>query len=104
MTDGATRIQAFTRIILPLMRPALLAIALFTLTNAWNEFLLAFVFITSDGSKTLPLGMQSMIVGDIVPWGQLSAASILISVPVVLAYGFAQRFLVEGLAAGAVKG
>lgn len=104
MTDGATRIQAFTRVILPLMRPALLAIALFTLTNAWNEFLLAFVFITSDGSKTLPLGMQSMIVGDIVPWGQLSAASILISVPVVLAYGFAQRFLVDGLAAGAVKG
>jgi multiple sugar transport system permease protein len=104
MTDGATRIQAFTRVIVPLVRPALLAIALFTLTNAWNEFLLAFVFITNDGSKTLPLGMQSMIVGDVVPWGQLAAASIIISVPVVVAYGYAQRFLVEGLAAGAVKG
>jgi multiple sugar transport system permease protein len=104
MMDGASRLLAFRRVILPLVRPALLAIALFTLTNAWNEFLLAFVFITADSARTLPLGMQSMIVGDVVPWGQLAAASILVSVPVVVAYGYAQRFLVEGLAAGAVKG
>ncbi len=104
MTDGATRIRAFRVIILPMVKPALLAVALFTLTNAWNEFLLAFVFITDNDLKTLPLGLQSMIVGDVVPWGQLSAASILISVPVVLAYGYAQRFLVEGLTVGAVKG
>ncbi|WP_020575476.1 ABC transporter permease subunit [Actinopolymorpha alba] len=104
MTDGATRLQAFRLIILPLAKPALLAVGLFTLTNAWNEFLFAFVFITDEGLKTLPLGLQSMIVGDVVPWGQLSAASILISVPVVAAYAYAQRFLVEGLSVGAVKG
>jgi multiple sugar transport system permease protein len=104
MTDGATRMQAFRMIILPLAKPALLAVGLFTLTNAWNEFLFAFVFITDESLKTLPLGLQQMIVGDIVPWGQLSAASILISVPVVLAYAYAQRFLVEGLSVGAVKG
>jgi multiple sugar transport system permease protein len=104
MTDGASRLRAFRSIILPMMKPALLAVALFTLTNAWNEFLLAFVFITNDGLKTLPLGLQSMIVGDVVPWGELSAASILVSVPVMVVYGFAQRFLVEGLSVGAVKG
>jgi multiple sugar transport system permease protein len=104
MTDGATRMQAFRLVILPLAKPALLAVGLFTLTNAWNEFLFAFVFITDEGLKTLPLGLQQMIVGDIVPWGQLSAASILISVPVVAAYAYAQRFLVEGLSVGAVKG
>jgi multiple sugar transport system permease protein len=104
MTDGATRMQAFRLIILPLAKPALLAVGLFTLTNAWNEFLFAFVFLTDESLKTLPLGLQQMIVGDIVPWGQLSAASILISVPVVLAYAYAQRFLVEGLSVGAVKG
>ncbi len=104
MTDGATRLQAFRLIILPLAKPALLAVGLFTLTNAWNEFLFAFVFLTDESLKTLPLGLQQMIVGDIVPWGQLSAASILISVPVVLAYAYAQRFLVEGLSVGAVKG
>nr|WP_255482095.1 ABC transporter permease subunit [Amycolatopsis sp. SID8362] len=104
LVDGCTRFGAFLRIVLPLAKPGLLAVALFTLTNAWNEFLFAFVFITKDDYKTLPVGMQSMIFGDVVPQGQLAAASLLISIPVVLMYGFGQRFLTEGLTAGAVKG
>lgn len=104
LTDGCTRLQAFVRVVLPLAKPALLAVGLFTLTNAWNEFLFAFVLITKDELKTLPVGMQSMIFGDVVPQGQLAAASLLISIPVVLMYGFGQRFLTEGLTAGAVKG
>ncbi|MEJ3653056.1 ABC transporter permease subunit [Actinomycetes bacterium KLBMP 9759] len=104
LVDGCTRLGAFVRIVLPLAKPGLLAVALFTLTNAWNEFLFAFVFITKDQYKTLPVGMQSMIFGDVVPQGQLAAASLLISIPVVLMYAFGQRFLTEGLTAGAVKG
>ncbi|MDT7804931.1 MAG: multiple sugar transport system permease protein [Actinomycetota bacterium] len=104
LVDGCTRFGAFIRIVLPLAKPGLLAVALFTLTNAWNEFLFAFVFITKDDYKTLPVGMQSMIFGDVVPQGQLAAASLLVSIPVVLMYGFGQRFLTEGLTAGAVKG
>ncbi|MDX3192674.1 ABC transporter permease subunit [Streptomyces sp. MN03-5084-2B] len=104
LVDGCTRFGAFRRIVLPLAKPGLLAVALFTLTNAWNEFLFAFVFITKDENKTLPVGMQSMIFGDVVPQGQLAAASLLVSIPVVLMYGFGQRFLTEGLTAGAVKG
>ncbi|GHG02706.1 MULTISPECIES: ABC transporter permease [Amycolatopsis] len=104
LVDGCTRFGAFLRIVLPLAKPGLLAVALFTLTNAWNEFLFAFVFITKDEYKTLPVGMQSMIFGDVVPQGQLAAASLLVSIPVVLMYGFGQRFLTEGLTAGAVKG
>ncbi|WP_439381196.1 ABC transporter permease [Amycolatopsis lexingtonensis] len=104
LVDGCTRFGAFVRIVLPLAKPGLLAVALFTLTNAWNEFLFAFVFITKDENKTLPVGMQSMIFGDVVPQGQLAAASLLVSIPVVLMYGFGQRFLTEGLTAGAVKG
>lgn len=104
LVDGCTRFGAFLRIVLPLAKPGLLAVALFTLTNAWNEFLFAFVFITKDDYKTLPVGMQSMIFGDVVPQGQLAAASLLISIPVVVVYGFGQRFLTEGLTAGAVKG
>lgn len=102
--DGATRLGAFWRVVLPLARPALLAVALFTLTNAWNEFLFAFVFINDNALMTLPVGMQSMIVGDILPWGQLMAASLLVTIPVVVIYSYAQRFLVEGLTLGAVKG
>ncbi|ANZ40200.1 sugar ABC transporter permease [Lentzea guizhouensis] len=104
LVDGCTRFGAFLRIVLPLAKPGLLAVALFTLTNAWNEFLFAFVFITKDDYKTLPVGMQSMIFGDVVPQGQLAAASLLISIPVVVMYAFGQRFLTEGLTAGAVKG
>ncbi|SDS67431.1 ABC transporter permease [Actinoplanes derwentensis] len=104
LVDGCTRIQAFGRVVLPLAKPGLLAVALFTLTNAWNEFLFAFVFITKDDYKTLPVGMQSMIAGDVVPQGQLAAASLLVSIPVVIMYAFGQRFLTEGLTAGAVKG
>ncbi len=104
LVDGCSRVQAFGRVVLPLAKPGLLAVALFTLTNAWNEFLFAFVFITKDEFKTLPVGMQSMIAGDVVPQGQLAAASLLVSIPVVVMYAFGQRFLTEGLTAGAVKG
>lgn len=102
--DGATRFGAFWRITLPLAAPALGAVSLFAFTNAWNEFLFAFVFIQSESLRTLPIGLQSMIVGDILPWGQLMAAATLMAVPVVVIYTYAQRYLVEGLTVGGVKG
>ncbi len=104
MIDGATRFYAFWKITLPLAAPALLAVTLFAFTNAWNEFLFAFVFITSESLRTLPIGLQSMVVGDILPWGQLMAASLLTAVPVAILYIYAQRFLAEGLTIGGVKG
>lgn len=104
MIDGASRIYAFWKITLPLAGPALLSVTLFAFTNAWNEFLFAFVFITSESLRTLPIGLQSMVVGDILPWGELMAASLLTAIPVALLYMYAQRFLVGGLTVGAVKG
>lgn len=104
MIDGASRLYAFVRITLPLAAPALLSVALFAFTNAWNEFLFAFVFITSESLRTLPIGLQSMVVGDILPWGELMAASLLTAIPVAVLYMYAQRFLVGGLTVGAVKG
>jgi multiple sugar transport system permease protein len=104
MIDGANRLGAFLRITLPLAAPALLSVTLFAFTNAWNEFLFAFVFITSEQLKTLPVGLQLLVFGDIYPWGQLMSASLLMAIPVVIIYIFAQRYLVEGLTAGSVKG
>jgi multiple sugar transport system permease protein len=104
MIDGATRFQAFRRVTLPLATPALLAVSLFTFTNSFNEFLFAFVFITKEQLKTLPVGLQGMIFGDIYPYGQLMAGAILMAVPVVILYSYGQKFLVEGLTAGSVKG
>jgi multiple sugar transport system permease protein len=104
MIDGANRLTAFWRITLPLAAPALLSVTLFAFTNAWNEFLFAFVFITSENLKTLPVGLQLLVFGDILPWGMLMGASLLMAIPVMVVYIYAQRFLVEGLTAGSVKG
>jgi multiple sugar transport system permease protein len=104
LIDGASRLYTFWHITLPLAAPALLSVTLFAFTNAWNEFLFAFVFITSESLRTLPIGLQSMVVGDILPWGKLMAASLLTAVPVAVLYIYAQRFLVEGLTVGGVKG
>ena len=103
LIDGANRLIAFWRITLPLAAPALLSVTLFAFTNAWNEFLFAFVFITSEQLKTLPVGLQLLVFGDVYPWGQLMAASLLMAIPVMLVYIYAQRYLVEGLTAGGVK-
>ena len=102
--DGASRLYIFWRITLPLAAPAILSVTLFAFTNAWNEFLFAFVFITSESLRTLPIGLQSLVVGDILPWGKLMAASLLTTIPVAVLYIYAQRFLAEGLTVGAVKG
>ena len=104
LIDGCNRFQAFFRIVLPLVLPALMAVALFALTNAWNEFLFAFVFIQSNDGTTLPVGIGRWIIGDVFRWGPIMAASVTMSIPVVTFYALAQRFLVEGLTAGSVKG
>ena len=64
----------------------------------------ALLFITSDSLKTLPVGLQLLVFGDIYPWGQLMAASLMMAIPVVIVYIYAQRYLVGGLTAGSVKG
>ena len=104
MVDGATRLQAFLRVTLPLTTPALLAVTLFSFTAAWKEYLFAFVFISSDKLMTLPVGLAQTIFGDIYPWGLLMAASVIISIPVVVFYMWGQRFMVAGLTSGSVKG
>ena len=104
MIDGCNRIQAYFRVVLPLVRPALLAVAMFAVTQAWNEFLYAFTFIRSAEIFTLPVGLQGMIIGDVQPWGELMAASLMTAVPVIIIYMLGQKFMVAGLTAGSVKG
>ena len=104
LIDGANHFQCFVRIVLPLTLPALLAVALFAVTSAWNEFLLAFVLVAPESARTLPVGLGNMVVGDIFPFGQMFAASVMTAIPVMIIYMTAQRFMVEGLTAGSVKG
>ncbi len=104
MVDGCTKIGALIRILLPLSAPGLVASAIFSFTLAWNEFLLALVFTVDQRTMTVPIRLAMMVVGDQYIWGQLMAGAILASVPVAILYFIGQRFVVQGLAAGAVKG
>ena len=104
MIDGATRFGAFWRIVLPLSAPGLLAAALYAFTQAWNEFLYALVFITDAKQRTLPVGLASFITGDVYGWGYLMAGAVLTTLPVIAAYIYLQKYMVEGLTAGGVKG
>jgi multiple sugar transport system permease protein len=104
MIDGATRFGAFRRIILPLAAPGVLAAALYAFTQAWNEFLYALVFITDVRQRTLPVGLSSFITGDVYGWGYLMAGAVLTTVPVIVVYIYLQKYMVEGLTAGSVKG
>ncbi|HEY3111378.1 MAG TPA: ABC transporter permease subunit [Chloroflexota bacterium] len=102
--DGANRFQVFTRLILPLAKPALMAVALFGVTAAWNEFFFAYTLIRSEQYLTLPVGLYRMVFNDVFPLGMMMAASLLMALPVLTIYGFAQKFMTEGLTLGSVKG
>jgi len=104
MIDGATRFGAFRRVILPLAAPGVLAAGLYAFTQAWNEFLYALVFITDVKLRTLPVGLSTFITGDVYGWGYLMAGAVLTTLPVIAAYTYLQRYMVEGLTAGSVKG
>jgi multiple sugar transport system permease protein len=104
MIDGATRFGAFYRVVLPLSAPGVLAAALYAFTQAWNEFLYALVFITDGRLRTLPVGLASFITGDVYGWGYLMAGAVLTTLPVIAAYIYLQKYMVEGLTAGGVKG
>ena len=104
MLDGCSRFEIFTKIILPLSLPAIAVTALFSFLAAWNEFLLALTFNTSNDMYTLPVGLASMISATGQSWGDFAAASLLVSLPVVILFILFQKFLIEGLSAGGVKG
>jgi len=104
MIDGCNRFQTYYRVVLPLVRPALLAVAMFSVTQAWNEFLFAKTFLRSTEVFTLPVGLGQLLVADVQPWGELMAAALLTALPVIILYMVGQRFMIAGLTAGSVKG
>jgi multiple sugar transport system permease protein len=102
--DGASRLQAMVRIVLPLCTPGLLSAGIFAFTLAQNEFLYALIFLTTSDVRTVPVGaINELIRGDVFYWGQLMAAAILGSVPVAVIYSFFVDYYVAGLTSGAVK-
>jgi multiple sugar transport system permease protein len=105
LVDGATRLQAMVRVVVPLALPGILSAGMFAFTLSWNEYLYSLIFMNDPVTKTIPVGVtQDLIRGDEFFWGQLMAAALLGSVPVALLYSFFVDHFVAGMTAGAVKG
>ncbi len=101
--DGATRLGAMVRVVLPLVVSGLVATSVFIAIGAWNEYLFALMLTTSTGSRTWPVGLQLMVGEFQLPWGSLAAGGMISIIPVVLLFALVQRAMVRGLTAGAVK-
>jgi len=104
MVDGATRGQAFFRVVLPAARPAIAVTALYAFMSAWNEFILAATILSRESAFTLPVVLQKYVGEHDAAWGPFAAGAILASLPVMALFYVAQRQLVAGLTAGGVKG
>jgi len=105
LVDGATRMQAFFDVILPQALPGIISTALFTSILAWNEYLYALVLVNSDEVRPLTTGVMNILITSFnIEWSLLMAASVMMSVPLIIVFMFLQRFLTSGFGAGAVKG
>ena len=104
MLDGANRFAAFRSIIVPLTLPGLAATLGFVFTAAWSELLFALMLNSSSAASTFPVGLLAFVSKFSVDFGQMMAAGVLALLPVCMFFVFIQRYLVQGLTAGAVKG
>lgn len=106
LVDGAGPNRAFLDVVLPLILPAISITILFGFMAAWTEFVLAWTFLTDPGRFTLAMGLSSMVgqYSSNTPWSDFAAMAILITLPIVILFFFLQRWIVSGLAVGAVKG
>lgn len=102
--DGCSRLKFIFRILVPLSAPGILATAVFAFIAAWNEFMFGYVLINNDARRTLTPGIMIFKGTHQTDWASLSAASVLAVLPVAIGFVYLQRYLVEGLANGAVKG
>src|SRR3569623_1805121 len=102
--DGATLLGTLHKVILPLAGPGIAAVAMYTFIQSWNEFLFALVFLQSQALRTLPLGLASFQEEYSFRWDLLMAGSAIVSLPVLFFFLIMQRFIVQGLLGGAVKG
>jgi multiple sugar transport system permease protein len=102
--EGAGRVQTLTKVFLPLAVPAIVVTAIFTFINAWNEFVIALTMLRRQESYTLPIQIFSLVAGRYtVEWHHVMAAAVTATIPVAIVFAWLQRYLVRGLALGAVK-
>jgi ABC-type glycerol-3-phosphate transport system permease component len=104
MIDGCTQFQALLRIIVPISMPGISTVGIFTFINSWGEYMLASILIRSDKYNTISIGLRKFVMEFNTDWPSLMTASTIATVPTILFLVFAQKYLIRGMTAGAVKG
>jgi multiple sugar transport system permease protein len=104
LVDGCSRIEALIKVIIPLSAPGLFTAAILTFIYAWNEFFLALLIVTDPARQTMPVGIALFQGEHTVPWGEIAAASLMTTAPLVVMVLLFQQRIVTGLSAGAIKG
>jgi arabinogalactan oligomer/maltooligosaccharide transport system permease protein len=104
IVDGTGRIGAFWRVALPLTLPGIAVVGFFNFMAAWNEFMMALTFMTGEQNKTLPVGLRNFVFQFNTDWHYMAAGSVLVTIPVMIGFLWAQRYLIAGLTSGGVKG
>ena len=102
--DGASRTKTAIYILLPMLLPGIVATGAFAFVSCWNEFMVSFSFLTSQKLFTIPVGLKYMIGEYTIDYGSLAAGSIIALIPPVILFSYIQKYLVNGLGAGAIKG
>jgi ABC-type glycerol-3-phosphate transport system permease component len=102
--DGCNSFMVFQKMILPLAKPGLMAVGLSVIISVWQELMLATTFINADNTRPLMAGVSAAITKSGVRWGQMTATGVIACIPIIIIYIFLQRYLVEGLTGGSVKG
>ncbi|MDR1104958.1 MAG: carbohydrate ABC transporter permease [Treponema sp.] len=104
MIDGCTQFSAFLRLIIPISMPGISTVGIFTFINSWGEYTLASILLRSDHNITLTLGLQKFVLQFTSDWPSLMTAASIATIPTILFLVFAQKYLIRGMSAGAVKG
>jgi len=102
--DGCGCVSALFRVVVPVIMPGIAATFIFAFINSWNELFMAVMFIDVDKFKTIPVGLNGLILKYDIKWGEMAAGTIMSLVPTMCLFAFAQKYMVEGLTAGSVKG
>jgi multiple sugar transport system permease protein len=102
--DGCTALQILVQVCLPVITPGLVTTALLTFVVTWNEFLFALTFTTTAAARTAPVEIALFPGLHEIPWGEIAAAAMIVTTPLLVLVGLLQRHIVAGLTAGAVKG
>jgi multiple sugar transport system permease protein len=102
--DGCSRFQTFIYVVVPLTKPGIAAVATFAFIYSWNEFIYALTFTQTLTARTIPVGLRLFIGESSINWQYITAAGVLAAIPILVGFMIAQRWLISGLTAGAVKG